>query len=499
MDTIEAVRGIEGRDYDQRTRTWTVPATPYHFQRVIDVLKPIGFDIDHAIVQGADPKAPPKKMDYPAGLYPFQRDGVDFLYGTDGRAILADDMGLGKTITTLGYIRLFVRGQVLIVCPASVVWKWAAEWEKWMSGRSVQVLQTGKDVINLEASAIILSYNLMVSKKDELDRIPFQLAVFDEAHALKSYKTQRTKAAKSLVAGIGRVLFLSGTPFMNHPTELFSLLNMLDPVGFSNFFKFAKRYCGADYMSGTWYIPKDIITNRDELADRLERYMIRRTKKEVALDLPDLTRTYVPVDITTRGDYRDAVRDLKKWLAERGKTRIDPAHVLTKLNILRQIVGAGKVPAAIELAEDILQSDEQVVLFCHHKETVTSIYDALKSYGVGIISGDVSQKDRQALVDRFKEGAFPVMIITTAGAEGIDLYTASHIIFVEREWTPAKEEQAEGRLHRMGQKNPVTAWYIVAKNTVDEKLNSIIQTKRALVGQVISMDYILEQLMEDFE
>jgi SWI/SNF-related matrix-associated actin-dependent regulator 1 of chromatin subfamily A len=295
-------------------------------------------------------------------------------------------------------------------------------------------------------------------------------------------------------------MFLSGTPFLNHPAELFPMLNMLDPVGFANFYEYAKRYMGAEYIQGHWFFPPGLVTNRAELADRLSRLMIRRTKKDVAIDLPDLTRTIVPMELDNKAAYKKAVRSVREWLKEKGREVLNPAHALTRLNTLRQIVGEGKVKMALELSEDILQDeDKRIVLFCHHKEILASLTAGLKHYGVRIISGDVPQKERLENTNEFLRPDSPirVMIITVAGAEGIDLYSASDIIFVEREWTPAREEQAEARLHRMGQKNPVTAWYLVARGTVDEKLDRIVSEKRKVFGQVITQDEIVTRIMEE--
>jgi SNF2 family DNA or RNA helicase len=252
---------------------------------------------------------------------------------------------------------------------------------------------------------------------------------------------------------------------------------------------------------GQWFFPPGGTSNLGELADRLSRVMIRRTKQEVLKDLPELTRTLVPVQIDNMSDYKVAIHDLKEWLKEEGKEVKDPNHVLTKLNVLRQVVGRGKVFAAIEMAESILDADRKVVLFAHHKETVTSLYDALKKYGCLVIAGDTPAKERAKNSNLFLslDSGIRVMIITIAGAEGIDLYSASDIIFVEREWTPAKEEQAEARLHRIGQRAAVTAWYIVAKKTVDEKLAKVVQEKRKIIGQVIRQDQIVQQILQELE
>jgi SWI/SNF-related matrix-associated actin-dependent regulator 1 of chromatin subfamily A len=345
-----------------------------------------------------------------------------------------------------------------------------------------------------------MSYDICVRRYDELKEMPFNCIIFDEAHYLKSSKTKRTRVAKALVRDVPHVLFLSGTPFMNRPSELYPLLNMLDPIGFNNPYHFAARYCGAQFIDRVWVMPKDVLTNREELAERLGKYMLRRTKREVASELPDLTRVSIPIRVDNMAGYRRAVADFHKMRREQPK-----AGALVQLSALRHLVGLAKIDTGVELAESIMQNGEKVVLFAHHKDVVMGLVDGLKDYRVGVISGDTPTKERQRLVNVFlsyshaglrQDSPLQCMIITVAGAEGIDLYSANHIIFVEREWTPAREEQAEARLHRTGQKNPVTSHYLVVKDTVDEKFDEVVRAKRDVFGQVIRQDDILEEIME---
>jgi superfamily II DNA or RNA helicase len=426
-------------------------------------------------------------------------DSPDGLYVTD------DLIVTHNTIEALAYASLGSE-KILIISPSNVLYKWEAECKKWMPKLSVAVYPTGKGELG-EENIHILSYGIMVSRFEQLKEVPYDLMIFDEAHLVKNSKAMRTRVTKALVkTGVPGLLFLSGTPFMNRPAELFTLVNMIDPKGFPNFYSYATRYCAAVYNSGVWYFPPNGVSNIEELSKRLESIMIRRTKRDVLKDLPDLTRTSVPVEIDNLREYKSAVKDIRTWLSTQKKELISPEHALTRLNVLRQIVGKGKVTAAIELAESVLNDGKKVVLFAHHKEVVAQLETVLAPFGVGTISGSVPAKKRQQLVDEFLKysndslmpySSMRVMIITVAGAEGIDLYSASDIIFVEREWTPAKEEQAESRLHRNGQKNPVNAWYIVATGTVDEKFDRLVKEKRKIFSQVIKTDEILELLYEE--
>lgn len=501
LTILDVVRKLPDREWDKPShpRLWIMPNTPFHCAIAIEHLEPMGFWIAPDVRTKANGKASkPTKLSLPDGLYTYQKQGVEFIYGTYGRAIVADDMGLGKTIEALTFVDQFAR-KTLVIAPANVLFKWALkEVPMWAKGKTVQVILTGKQEIE-DRDITILSYGIMVSKFEELNVIPFDAMVFDEAHYLKNYKAQRTKVAKRLVKGVPHLLFLSGTPFMNKRMELFPLLNMLDPKSFSNAIQFGVRYAGGVFQHGHWVVPPVGRTNTEELKERLSRIMVRRTKREVASQLPALTRVSIPVEIENRKEYEREIRETRKRIREH-KGKMTSAVLLSLMSKLRQIIGHGKVKAAVELAEDILESGNQVVLFAHHIAVVEELKEALHEHGVGVISGDVPAKDRQRLIDMFLQSKdLRVMVITVAGAEGIDLYSASNIVFVEREWTPAKEEQAESRSHRNGQVNPVSAYYMVAKGTLDEHFDEIVRRKRVEFTELIESDIIQEVRMSLYE
>lgn len=497
LEVINRIRQIDGRKWNEPKHpgVWNVPVTAWHADMVCRLLPE--FYIDPTIKFMAEgEKAKQPKIQLPKELYKFQVEGIKYMASVKGRCILADDMGLGKSAQALCFVRAFTHGKTLIVSPANVTFKWAQEeCSRWIPDASVEVLRTSKDPIP-DVDILVMSYAIMVLKYDELKSIPFQTVVYDEAHALKSFKSQRSRIAKALAhAGIPHILLLSGTPFMNNPGELFSLLNIIDPVGFSNYFHYATRYCGAFQVDGMWIFPKDIVSNREELEGRLKHYMIRRTKQEVELQLPELTRTYMPIDLSNKSEYTKAVMEFKDW---RNASK-SHANALVKLTALRQVIGREKVEAVVELAETILEAGRKVVILARHKEVVTMLASKLKKHGVGIISGDVKAEERQKQASNFllDKGRIRVMIISEAGTEGINLYAASDIIFAERLWNPAREEQAEARLHRIGQRQNVSAYYPVVMGTIDQKMDDLIRTKREVIGQVISQDEIVSYVIEN--
>ncbi len=504
LKIIEAVRSIPDRAWNLSSHkgVWSVPMSPWHCAKVLEVLKPYsGFTIAPEIKKCADAKVerPNLRKQLPKNLYGYQKEAVEFGYAARGRFLLGDAPGVGKSAPALVWWHLFGGKKVLLVSPANVTWKWATkEVSLWAEDKTYQVVEGSKTPILFHSTdIIIMSYRTMVMRYEELSALPFDTMIFDEAHYLKSNKSQQNRVARKLVKTVPYLLFLTGTAFKNKRIEMFQLLYMLDPKQWSNVKDFGERYCGGKLYGGHWIIPPDKETNTEELQARLAPIFLRRTKMQVASDLPDLTRVSIPITLDNQREYEQTLRSVKEQARREG---YKPAYALTLLNKLRQVVGMGKVQAAIELVQDLSESGEKIVIHAHHKavvkELVQQLMVSVRSVRIGVISGDTLPRDRQELVEMFLAGRLNVMIISSAGKEGIDLYSANQIIFVERQWTPADEEQIEARLHRRGQTNPVTAHYLVARGTVDERLDEIVRNKRSEFANLIESDIIKEIFLE---
>lgn len=395
--------------------------------------------------------------------------------------------------------------RALITCPASVLYKWQDECYKWW-GKASEVIVTSKDPIGM-CPVTILSHGLLTRMVNKLSTIPWDLFIGDEFHAFKSHKARRTIAAQSIARVARYILLLSGTPMLNRPMELYNGLNMIDKRVWANPFAFGHRYAGGLTERG-WFKGS---SNEDELRRRLAPYMIRRLKTEVLDQLPELRRIYVPVDIPNMDDYKQVRAQVRAALKD-----LDPAHkgyfvnALDKLNALRRVVGIGKTRVAVDWAEEFLsQTESKLVIFVHHKENMDTLQAALNDrYGAYTISGEVSAKARADRIHTYQHPGRPrVMIITTAGGEGIDLFgldgvDSSTILLVEREWNPAREEQTEARLHRMGQDNAVQAVYLSARKTVDDKFYHLVEQKREILKRIVGADIpttLVKELLESLE
>jgi SNF2 family DNA or RNA helicase len=417
------------------------------------------------------------QVETPEGLHSYQTTAVQFTQRAVGRAFVGDDPGTGKTIITLGWVydHLSELRRILVVAPTVVLYKWQAEVKRWLGPNvGAHVVDKVDEPLNL-ATFQIMSYTMMRLRQEELLE-EWDLVIFDEAHHLKNPKALQTRAARKIAKLASYRIMLSGKPFLNHIREMWYPLNTMNPKAFPNWFKFM-----SEFTQGKSYGWKGL-KNPEKLRKVLAPHMIRRTKKEVLGELPELQRVLLPFKLQ---DDELRVYELVEEQA------LEAPNALAAATLLRVSVGALKAKAAIDWAEDFLdQADgEKLVVYCHHLAVMSQIFDALVKFGVQIIDGSMSAKERNKRAETFQNEELPrVLIINTAANEGIDLYRASNILFAEREWVPNTEEQAEGRLHRRGQKNAVVAWYILAKDTFDEHLDDVINHKRELFASAMKSD-----------
>lgn len=488
------VKQLPCRSWDSVNEVWYLPAHRIVAKRAVEFGEEHNFLIAAEVYTLANGNGIPIETDRSL-LYPYQKDAVDFIHDNQGTCLIADEMGLGKTVEALWYAK--EKGDkvksILIVCPATVTYKWGNEIDRWY-GVPWQVVAKVNQKLE-DVPILIMSYTIMTKKYAELIDRPFDLFIADECHYITNPKSLRSKVARKIIAT--RTLFLSGTPFMNRPVELFNLLNMINPIEWENYWAFTGRYCDrkAKYIGkGRKIWDVSGASNLDELRNRISPVMLRRTKAEVLVELPELVRTIIPLDINSKREYNKALAELKD--AVKLTQNLHSEEVLTRLTAVRQLLGLAKVSAALELAEDILaEPDKKVVLFAHHKRVVDKLVEELKEYGVATIVGADSQQVRANTIEKFQHKILPrVVVMSAAGSEGIELHRASDIIMVERQWNPAREAQAEARLHRIGQKNAVTAHYLVVRNTMDERVHELIEAKRTVFGTVVG-DISLEEVL----
>ena len=452
------------------------------------------------------------KLDLNYSLFPYQELGVAFLDTVPNRgAIIADAPGLGKTIETLAWLSLYPKRSTIVIVPASVKRNWARETEKWIPGRSVQVIMSGKDEVDISADVTIINYDLLWKLKEDLIQIQPDIVVFDECTYLKERKAKRTKADILLGKTSKFVIGLSGTPIINRPIEFFNMLNLIEPKQFTSWFKFGLRYCNGEHNGYGWQF--NGTSNTKELQSLIQPYIIRRRKEDVLTELPSKRREvlYIEMPGNIRADYIAAETDLMSTVRIVQNNQEDTAYdvhnnALAKLGILRHLVGLAKAEVAQDYIKNFIQDGEKLLVFGHHHDVLDLLEEFLKKEEIGYerVAGTTATKLRQPAVDSFQPDKSKMVFLTsTAMGMGVTLTAASNALFVERQWSPATEEQMEDRIHRIGQEKGVIIWYMQLESTIDEKMATLVDNKRELLSTLLdknektSSNSIMQELLAD--
>ena len=526
---LEFIKSIGGRRFDSERKTWLIPIAQGHnlvkalsmageefpdvngnVFRILeksvrslpeinewleDAMKRVELSQAVDLTNSETIKNLEKRLDatFPAGLslYPFQRVGVAFAELAGGRCIIGDDMGVGKTIQAIGYMGLHIeQWPALIVCPSNVKYNWQKELLKWLPHARVNVVKTGKEEITA-ADFVIINYDLMNKQLEQLLSYGFKTIVCDESHYLKNQNALRTEATLRVASLADSVLCLSGTAITSRPKEFFTTLNLIAPDQFPSFMRFTRRYCDAWHNGYGWDFNGS--SNEDELNDRIRDFCIRRLKSEVLTELPDKTRTIFPVELDNKS-ARIYAQTRLNWMGEY-ESRLDrnqpieSGFVLQMLTEMRHQCGRLKVPHALQWIDEYLNvAGKPLVVFAHHKDVVKGISEPLADkWRTAVITGAVDAMERARIVQEFQDGNIDVLVASTIAAkEGITLTKADTTLFIEREWVPAWEEQAEDRVYRIGQEsNAVQAVYLSASGTVDEHFDEVVEQKRTVVKAVL--------------
>jgi hypothetical protein len=415
-------------------------------------------------------------------LMPFQAAGVVYAL-RQRRVFIADEQGLGKTVQALATIEADGAYPAVVVCPASLKLNWLREIERWLPGRTAAEVSGRRGALPA-TDIVVVNYDVLDARVDALAGMEPRALVFDESHYCKNPKARRTKALIKLserIAPDALRLALTGTPLVNQPAELVPQLRALRRLDhFGSGRSFARRFRGEEARRRLhWHL-------------RSSCY-VRRRKDEVLTQLPPKRRITVPVPLTNEAAYQQLERDLIAWLRSEVhdprelEQRIDTAlraEALVKLNALRHVAAKGKLAAATEWIEAFIESGERLVVFAHHRDIQHSLLESFPD--AARILGTDTLVERDANVERFQASHGPHLCICSleAASHGFTLTAAASVAFVELGWTPAKHEQAEDRVHRIGQERHVTAWYLLAADTIDERIAALIDHKRAVVGSV---------------
>ena len=445
-----------------------------------------------------------------ASLRPYQQQGLNWLqflreHGLAG--VLADDMGLGKTLQTLAHIQLEkeqgrLSDAALIVAPVSLMGNWLREAARFTPGLRALVLH-GQD--RHGAAADIAAYDIVIAPYSLLQRDRdlwlarrWHLVVLDEAQNIKNASTGAAQVAAELDAT--HRLCLSGTPMENHLGELWSLFHFLMP----GFLGSQKRF------KELFRTPIEKHGDSERLAQlrsRVTPFMLRRTKREVATELPDKVESIAGVTLECKqADLYETIRlttekAVREALAEKGlaQSQIQILDALLKLRQVccdprlvplasaQKIKQSAKLDLLMELLPEMLAEGRKVLLFSQFTSMLELIEEALQARGLPWVKLTGQSRKRDAIIDRFTSGEVPLFLISLkAGGVGLNLPQADTVIHYDPWWNPAVENQATDRAHRIGQKNRVFVYKLVAHGTIEERILALQERKAALADSMYS-------------
>jgi len=468
--------------------------------------------------------------------------------------ILADDMGLGKTVEVIALLlssaeekdaveaaraasRENVKGRTdgetdllaLVVCPASLVWNWKKELDRFApqlnavtvgasaAARKKQIQSLMKlSAVDRRRTVVITSYDLLKRDVELYDQLYFQYHIVDEAQYIKNFTTKNAKAVNALHSA--HRFALTGTPIENRLSDLWSIFHFLMPGYLGNYMQFRQQY------------ERPILEENDETAGRLLQnqvrpFILRRLKQKVLKELPEKMESvmFVPLEGEQQKLYMANLAKIKLEVGQtisEGGFETNKLQVLALLTRLRQLCchpslcyenytgSSAKLEACMELVRQAVSGGHRILLFSQFTGMLALIEERLKAEKIGyyLLTGQTPKSARQHLVTHFNEGRVPVFLISLkAGGTGLNLTGADVVIHYDPWWNLAAQNQATDRAHRMGQQNSVQVYKLVADHTIEEKILHLQENKRDLADAVISENSAVlggmteEELRELFE
>lgn len=438
-----------------------------------------------------------------AELLPYQLDGIAFAVGA-GRAVLADDMGLGKTIQGIGTAELLAQlagiEKVLVVCPASLKSQWRDEITRFSGRETTLVLgracerneQYGRSFFS------ICNYEQVLRDMTAIEAVDWDLIILDEGQRIKNWESKTSQAIRSLDSRFA--LVLSGTPLENRLDELFTVVQFVDEHRLGPAHEFYHRHRVVDDNGKV-----QGYRNLAELREKLRPILLRRTRSEVAKQLPSRTDTIVRVTPTAEQlelhesfARRIAQITSKKYLTEMDLLQLQKSLMMCRMAadgtflVDKEQPGySSKLDRLAELLAELSEHPERkIVLFSEWKGMLNRIEEILDGLEMDYVrlDGSVTQKKRPALVKRFQEEpTCRVILMTNAGSTGLNLQSADTVINVDLPWNPAVLEQRIGRAYRMGQERPVQIYNLVTEETLEERLLDTLAAKQDLASASLDL------------
>ena len=314
----------------------------------------------------------------------------------------------------------------------------------------------------------------------------FDLVIIDEAHYIKNAQAQRTKLINDIVKNVDRLWLLTGTPMTSRPIDYFNLLSLVDSPVSKNWMAYVIRYCeGYQFKAGprkVWNVMG--ASNLEELRDRTSGTILRRLKENV-LDLPDKIITPVYLKLKSK-QYEEVMGDYYDWYDKNPDESKSLTVQFSKLTKVRQIIADEKITQTIEIAENIIEQDKKVIIFCNFTDSLNKITEHFGKTAVKL-DGSMSKTSRQFSVDQFQENPKVKVFVGNikAAGVGITLTAAEAVIMNDLSFLPSDHAQSEDRAYRYGQKNNVLVYYPIFENTIEGIIYDILNNKKLVISTVM--------------
>lgn len=451
-----------------------------------------------------------------ADIFDYQKEGILFSLFKPG-AIIADEMGLGKTLQaiTTAVLKKDIYGlnRTLVICPASLKFQWKKEIERFTDEAAV-VVEGGRDerqeiYRHSDAYFLIANYEAVMRDLTTIINHSPDMIILDEAQRIKNYTTKTSYAVKAIPKR--HALVITGTPIENRLGDLYSIMNFIDPEILAPLWEFSMNHCYFDKSK------KNLITgyyNLQALKERLSPWVIRREKKEVMDQLPDLQEVVVPINLHPQQEEMHAgmARTLMPLIMKKHKTIYDMQRIQQILASMRMVCDSTFLidketnisPKLEELQEILLEKlnihapGKKVIIFSEWKTMLRLIEKMLKANDIGslMLTGDVPVKNRGKLIEDFEKNPdAKVFLASEAGGTGLNLQFADTVINFELPWNPAKKNQRIGRVFRIGQKSSkITAINLVTRNSIEQRILDGIVLKESLFNAVLNEGSLTDEV-----
>ena len=509
-EVIEVVRSFPSKWWHADNKEWELPLDK--LGKLTEKLPKQEFEISGPYVSFAK-----EEVKIPDGFEfktkPFQHQIEAFEYGLQyDRWLLGDEMGLGKSKQAID-IAVAKKLQreykhCLIICGVNgLKWNWINEigihsdetgyilgQRKNKIGSNADKLKDAKELEHNDHYFIITNVESLRSEQivevlsSKCKSGEIGMIVTDEVHKMKNPSSQQGKGFLKLQAQT--MIAMTGTPLMNNPMDLYIILKWL---GYEKhaFYSFKQHYC---VMGGYGGYEVIAYKNLDELQEQLNSIMLRRLQKDV-LDLPE--KIYIDEYVDMTGKQEQLYKEIEAEITANIDQIAMSNNPLAQLIRLRQATGytgilsskvqeSAKMDRMEELVEEALSTGKQVIIFSNWSQITDEVKNRLRKYNIGVITGETKDHERQILVERFQNHEIQIMLGTIgAMGTGITLTAATVEIFMDEPWTMANRVQAEDRAYRIGQKNNLTIYFLLTKNTIDERIHEIVYKKGLMADAIV--------------